>query len=66
MDNICNCFTPDINCFTGNCRYCGKTLRKDSVRELKKENKIPIKRGCNNAVCFCSGKCNEIIGWKDV
>jgi hypothetical protein len=29
-------------------------------------NKEPIRRGCNNGSCFCSGACQEIIGWKDV
>lgn len=28
-------------------------------------NKVPIKRGCRNKECFCTGKCNEIIGWRD-
>lgn len=29
-----------------------------------KEEKKPIKRGCNNKQCFCTGKCEEIIGYE--
>lgn len=29
------------------------------------ESKVPIKRGCPNKQCFCTGKCNEIIGYRD-
>lgn len=35
------------------------------------DNKVPIRRGCPNAGlgassgCFCSGACQEIIGWRD-
>jgi hypothetical protein len=28
-------------------------------------NKVAIKRGCQNQNCFCTGKCNEIIGWRE-
>lgn len=31
----------------------------------EKDNKIPIKRGCPNKQCFCTGKCNEIIGYRE-
>jgi hypothetical protein len=27
--------------------------------------KIPIRRGCPNNECFCTGKCNEIISWRN-
>jgi hypothetical protein len=30
-----------------------------------RNTKVPIKRGCPNKECFCTGKCNEIIGWRD-
>ena len=31
-----------------------------------KPTKIPIYRGCNNTQgCFCSGKCKEIIGYRE-
>lgn len=28
-------------------------------------DKVPIKRGCKNKQCFCTGKCQEIIAWRD-
>lgn len=31
-----------------------------------KETKIPIYRGCNNKVCFCTGTCKEIIGYREL
>lgn len=32
----------------------------------KKSEKIAIKRGCSSrGGCFCSGACNEIIGYRD-
>ena len=31
----------------------------------KNKTKVPIKRGCRNEVCYCTGQCNEIIGWRD-
>ena len=36
-----------------------------SEAERSKTNKVPVKRGCKNKVCFCSGKCNDIVGWRD-
>lgn len=27
--------------------------------------KEPIYRGCNNRECFCTGKCKEIVGYKE-
>ena len=38
-------------------------LGKDMIYEYT--DKVPIKRGCQNKQCFCTGKCNEIIGWRD-
>lgn len=39
----------------------------DHLNEVAKqfENKVPIRRGCPNGQCFCTGKCQEIIGWRD-
>lgn len=37
--------------------------QKDYIAE--KDNNIAIKRGCSNKNCFCTGKCNEIIGFRD-
>lgn len=28
------------------------------------KTKKPIKRGCSNKECFCTGKCQEIIGYE--
>ena len=36
-----------------------------SEKDLRTNTKVPIKRGCPNKECFCTGKCNEIIGWRD-
>ena len=36
-----------------------------SEKDVRTNTKMPIKRGCQNKECFCTGKCNEIIGWRD-
>jgi hypothetical protein len=36
-----------------------------SEKDVRTNNKVPIKRGCPNKECFCTGRCNEIIGWRD-
>ena len=36
-----------------------------SEKDVRTNTKVPIKRGCPNKECFCTGKCNEIIGWRD-
>ena len=36
-----------------------------SEKDVRTNTKVPIKRGCLNKQCFCTGKCNEIIGWRD-
>ena len=36
-----------------------------SEKDVRTNTKVPIKRGCRNKECFCTGKCNEIIGWRD-
>lgn len=28
-------------------------------------NREPILRGCPNKMCFCTGKCREIIGYRE-
>ena len=45
-------------------------LDKDTINSnlyncTVKDAKILIKRGCSNKECFCTGKCEEIIGWRD-
>ena len=29
------------------------------------DNKEPIRKGCLNTQCFCTGDCQEIVGWRD-
>lgn len=29
------------------------------------ENKIPIYAGCSNGICYCTGACKEIIGYRE-
>lgn len=41
-----------------------KSIIYDSKDKSKESNKVPIKRDCNIPQCFCSGKCNQIIGYK--
>jgi hypothetical protein len=36
-----------------------------SEKDVRTNTKVPIKRGCPNKECFCTGRCNEIIGWRD-
>lgn len=26
---------------------------------------VPIRKGCANASCFCTGDCQEIVGWRE-
>lgn len=33
--------------------------------EKYKVKKVPIKRGCSNERCFCTGKYEEIVDWRD-
>lgn len=28
-------------------------------------SKVPIFKGCKNESCYCTGKCKEIIGFRD-
>lgn len=30
----------------------------------RKPKRNPKRRGCNNGACFCSGACQEIVGWE--
>lgn len=38
---------------------------KDKMKLEENKDKVPIYRGCQNQSCFCSGKCREIIGWRE-
>lgn len=44
-----------------------KGLKYDFAAAVKKQfdTKVPIKKGCPNAQCFCSGECQKIVGWRD-
>lgn len=33
------------------------------VSDIDKNKAIPILRGCKNKQCFCSGKCQEVVGY---
>lgn len=45
--------------------YKRDLLQSGIVEEFSK--KVPIKRGCpvRNGGCFCTGVCQEVIGWRD-
>ena len=30
-----------------------------------KSRKVPVRKGCKNKQCFCTGDCNEIVGFRD-
>jgi len=36
----------------------------DKIKE-KTTNEVPIRKGCPNHQCFCTGACQEIIGWRE-
>ena len=42
--------------------------QKEIIQKLlfQKKTKQPIYRGCPNRECFCTGKCKEIIGYRDI
>ena len=33
--------------------------------KLRSTPKLPVYRGCMSSVCYCSGQCKEIIGYRD-
>ena len=39
------------------------SLYNYSEKDVRTNTKVPIKRGCPNKQCFCTGKCQEVIGW---
>lgn len=42
------------------------SLYNYTQKDIVSNTKVPIKKGCpNDGQCFCTGKCNEIIGWRD-
>ncbi len=36
----------------------------DTAKKIH-EKKVPIRKGCSNGQCHCTGAYNEIIGWRD-
>jgi hypothetical protein len=40
------------------------TFKFDAMKE-QTNGKVAIKKGCKNQQCFCTGACQEIIGWRD-
>jgi hypothetical protein len=32
---------------------------------VKNNQRVPIRKGCQNKQCFCTGACDEIVGYKD-
>lgn len=43
-------------------KYIAKTI-EDFDKEI--QNKVPIRQGCSNEKCFCTGDCQKIIGYRD-
>lgn len=42
-------------------------LNQEQSEQFSKHHlheETPIRRGCENEQCFCTGKCQEIIGWR--
>lgn len=29
------------------------------------KDRIPIRQGCPNSICYCTGECQKIIGFRD-
>jgi hypothetical protein len=54
----------------GQCPECRKErdnlFSAASMKQAQAPTRIPIKRGCtSNGPCFCSGACQEIIGYRE-
>lgn len=39
------------------------------MRSVKKSKpsveRVPILRGCKNSACFCTGRCHDVIGYRE-
>ena len=66
--------TTYIKCHHGNlkkdCMQCEKEKRDTNIydfvkKTLTEDKRTPILRGCQNEICFCTGKCKEIIGYQE-
>ena len=40
------------------------TFNYNAMKE-QTNGKVAIRKGCPNQQCFCTGACQEIIGWRD-
>ncbi len=40
------------------------TFNYNAMKE-QTNGKVAIRKGCPNQQCFCTGDCQEIIGWRD-
>ena len=38
---------------------------KDEVDNIFKKEKVPIYKGCKVKMCYCTGECKKIIGYRD-
>ena len=45
----------------------GLSSEDQQKRDLKLRStpRLPVYRGCMSSVCYCSGQCKEIIGYRD-
>lgn len=52
------------------CKECEEAKQRNEglfhsiISDAAKDTRTPIYRGCQNKVCYCSGKCREIIGYE--
>lgn len=39
---------------------------EEYVKEFldKHKDEEPVHKGCKNKVCYCTGDCKQIVGWK--
>ncbi len=50
------------------CQQCRlqETTFSHIINTINKNTRIPIKRECTvSGPCFCNGRCNEVIGYRD-
>lgn len=42
-----------------------KKMIYNHTKEEEGKKRIPILRGCKSTICFCTGKCREIVGYQE-
>ena len=42
-----------------------KDISEYNYTEPKPDNRVAIRRGCENQMCNCTGSCEEIIAYRD-